>query len=121
MRSNLSHIERYRVRGPEGSRLGWWELPGPLGMTLYAVVSDGSDWEACGLSGEPWEHVSVSARRRCPTWREMEWVREQFFAADELLLQFSVPRAKHINNHEHVLHLWRPTLTEIPLPPPACV
>ena len=121
MRSDLSRLEGYRANGEPGTRLGWWKLPGPLGMSLFVVCSDGSDWPAAGLPGEAWEHVSVSTNTRTPTWREMEWVRDLFFTDDELVLQYSVPRAKHINKHEFVLHMWRPTVTEIPLPPPACV
>jgi len=111
--------ERCRVNGESFS--GWYRLPGPHGTTLFAVVANGEDFEEAGLPGEPWEHVSVSTSRRCPTWSEMEWVRSLFFEDDETVLQFSVPRAKHINLHPFVLHMWRPTVTTIPLPPKECV
>ena len=124
MRAHLPpFVERARIvsgslasdpnSGPQGAFL----LPGPLGNTLSVVASNGRDWKLAGLAGEAWQHVSVSLPRRCPTWREMEWVREQFFNDDELVLQFSVPREKHINHHDYCLHLWKPTETAIPLPP----
>ena len=90
-------------------------------MTLLVIASNGRDWKDCGLSGEVWQHVSVSLAKRAPTWREMEFVRELFFNDDELVLQFSVPREKHINVHDNCLHLWKPTETFIPLPPQATV
>lgn len=120
MRKTLAPwIERGRTAG--AGMLGLFTLHGPRGTTLAVVVSDGSNWTECGLPGEPWEHVSVSTRLRTPTWDEMEWVRDAFFELDETVLQFSVPREKHINIHEHTLHLWRPTVTPIPLPPKECV
>lgn len=112
-------VERHRDGGE--STWGSFLLPGPKGDRLRVVVGDGVEWEEAGLPLPAWEHVSVSLKTRTPTWAEMEWVRELFFADDELVLQFSVPRAQHINIHEHVLHLWRPIGVEIPLPPPVCV
>ena len=109
-------VERGRIEGSE--TFGSFRLPGPLGITLLVVVGDGKEW---ALEGEPWEHVSVSTKTRTPTWAEMEFVRDAFFREDETVLQFSVPREKHINIHPHVLHLWRPTRTAIPLPPSVCV
>lgn len=71
--------------------------------------------------GLDWDHVSVSLSMRCPTWREMEYVRSLFFEDHECAVQYSAPRAKHINNHPYCLHLWRPQRAEIPMPPMICV
>lgn len=117
MRATTERVEPYRVGGATGDWCGAFSVPGPLGMRLSVIASDGRDWAECGLAGEPWEHVSVSLPTRTPTWREMEFVRDLFFADDELVLQFSVPREKHVNVHRNCLHLWRPTVTAIPLPP----
>lgn len=59
--------------------------------------------------GGGWDHVSVTTRRTnlCPTWREMEAVREAFFYDSELVVQFSPPRTKVVNIHPGCLHLWR--------------
>ena len=115
-----------RDSGPQGAFL----VPGPLGDDLWIMASDGRDWpEAMAHAGLPpdapaWEHVSVHAgtkRPRCPTWREMEFVRDLFWDDDAVVLQFSVPRAQHINHHEHTLHLWRMVGVDATLPPAACV
>jgi hypothetical protein len=67
--------------------------------------------------GLGWDHVSVSLNYRCPTWEEMEYVRELFFADNETVMQLSVPRSDHLSYHPYCLHLWRPQTQEIPRPP----
>lgn len=94
-------------------------------VVLRIVCSSGDYWELCGLTGEPWEHVSVSVAEdktfpqgdRCPTWEEMDFVKRMCWNDDETVLQFHVPRNQHVNYHGGCLHLWRPTITTIPLPP----
>ena len=71
--------------------------------------------------GEPWEHVSVSTPNRCPFWEEMAFVKWLFFEDTETVIEFHVPKAEHINCHPFVLHLWRPTVTVLPMPPSECV
>lgn len=94
----------------------------PAKVPLTIIISDGSRWhETFGVASRPWEHVSVSAQGRCPTWEEMCWVKDLFFDPEELVLQFHPPRSVYVNNHPHCLHLWRPLGVEIPLPPPAAV
>ena len=70
-------------------------------------------------NGGGWDHVSVSLRsaRRCPTWDEMCFVKELFFADDEWVVQFHPAHGENINNHPHCLHLWRPQNAEMPTPP----
>jgi hypothetical protein len=46
----------------------------------------------------------------------MEFVRDKFFEDHETVIQFSVPRAKHINIHANTLHMWRPPMM-LELPP----
>ena len=103
---------------PEWGMAGMFIIPGPCGMELRTMVSDGADWP---FALPAWEHVSVSTASRTPNWREMEFIRDLFFQPDELVLQFSMPRAKHINVHPHCLHMWRPIGVDIPLPPAATV
>lgn len=98
--------------GPQGDF-----IVAPFGQRIVIVASDGRDWRDCGLEPPVWEHVSVSLRHRCPTWEEMEWVRDQFWMPDATVLQFSVPREQHINYHRFCLHLWRPVGVELALPP----
>jgi hypothetical protein len=69
-------------------------------------------------SGGGWDHISVSVTRelRLPTWAEMAWVKDHFFAAEECVMQLHPPASQYVNNGE-VLHLWRPQDEAIPLPP----
>lgn len=85
---------------------GVYDIP-CRGVLLLVIASNGHDWE----------HVSVSESRRCPTWSEMEFIRECFWRDDETVMQLSVPRAEHVNNHPYCLHLWRPLTVDIPRPP----
>lgn|SRR5262245_49217009 len=72
-----------------------------------------------GLPDEdvPWEHVSVSGRKRVPNWYEMCAIKDLFWREDETVMQLHVPPTLHINYHQHTLHLWRPINAVIPLPP----
>lgn len=104
-----------------GSRLGAFSLRCPItGEFLKVIVSDGSDWQAEQLPGEPWEHVSVSTARRCPTWEEMCWVKGLVFDDEDCVVQFHPPQSKYVNRHPFVLHLWKPPAAVI-LPPMICV
>lgn len=75
--------------------------------TLACVASDGVGWE----------HVSVSTPYRCPTWEEMCEVKDLFWDAEDLIVQYHPPKSEYVNNHPFVLHLWRQTDKEFPLPP----
>ncbi len=70
---------------------------------LRVIASDGSDWN---MPPPIWEHVSVSAKdfhgERTPTW-------------------YHPPEASYVNDHEHVLHLWRPVGVDLVMPPTECV
>lgn len=68
-------------------------------------------------NGFGWDHVSVSLKDRCPTWEEMEFVREICFLPEETAMQLHVPDSDHISHHPYCLHLWRPQQGEIPRPP----
>lgn len=55
----------------------WRSRPGdPFGVFLFRM--NGLDLRIIASSGSdeiPWEHVSVSTARRCPTWDEMDAVK----------------------------------------------
>jgi len=64
-----------------------------------------------------WEHCSVSINReRTPTWEVMCAVKDLFWDAEDTVIQFHPKKSDYVNNHPHVLHLWRPTDKEIELP-----
>ena len=112
-----SNIEQYRIRAGEwgsnpGDDYGAFEIPGPCNMILRIIASSG-DSEI----GIDWEHVSVSCRNRCPNWTEMCYVKDLFWDAEETVMQLHPPRSQWINLHPYCLHLWRPQLEVIPMPP----
>lgn len=67
--------------------------------------------------GEGWEHVSVSMRNRTPNWREMCFVKDLFWGAEDWVVQYHPPISEYVNNHPNCLHLWRPTKSKMPTPP----
>jgi len=87
------------------------------GERLKVMVSDGSDWEKAGMTGEPWEHVSVSIQHRCPSWNEMSYIKRLFWQDWEIVIQIHPPEDDYVNAHDYCLHLWKPVRTKIPLPP----
>ena len=116
-----SRLEQYRWRtGPWGSNtgddFGAFQMPGPCGEELKIIASPGDANE-----GIPWEHVSVSTRRRCPFWKEMCFVKDLFWDEEEAVMQLHPPKSTWINNHPYCLHLWRPLDGKIPTPPQIAV
>src|ERR1051326_3326252 len=87
-------------RSPQGFSCGRFRIPdGPTPLSgACIIVSDGE------IDG--WEHVSVSFPTRTPTWSEMDKVKDWFWEPTETVMQLHVPKADHINRHEHCLHLW---------------
>lgn len=113
-------VEQWRITewGPwssfPGDLHGAFVIPGPLSRDLKVLASPGSDII-------PWEHVSVSAKKTCPTWVEMSFVKDLFFDPEEAVMQLHPPRSTWVNNHDTCLHLWRPLEAAIPLPPSIAV
>lgn len=75
--------------------------------TLFVVASDQGEWD----------HISVSTLGRCPTWNEMNHVKNLFWGQEETVIQYHPPASKYINYHPSVLHMWKPQEIDIPLPP----
>lgn len=122
MKTDWSHLEQFRhTRGHMASRPGdpfgyFWCQVGRAELGIMASSGDET---------VPWEHVSVKARdhkgERTPTWAEMCWVKEQFWDDDECVVQFHPPKSEYVNNHQFVLHLWKPIGVAMPTPPSICV
>ena len=77
------------------------------GRLYYVIASD----------QEGWDHVSISNETRTLSWETMCWIKDQFFNADEVVLQYHVPKKDYVNIHEHCLHLWRKQDEVVELPP----
>lgn len=79
--------------------------------TLTVIASDGAGWE----------HVSVSRIKRTPTWAEMCYVKDMFWDAEDVVLQYHPAKSQHVDNHPYCLHLWRPIGIVLPVPDPRMV
>ena len=89
--------EAMRIAGPRGSNNGHF-LGQCDGAQLGMIASDGAGWD----------HVSVSCKRRCPTWDEMCWVKRLWFDDRETVIQYHPSSENYVNHHPFCLHLWRP-------------
>lgn len=120
--------ERARlVRGPLASSAldgnnGAFDLESCItGWRLALIVSDGT--ESAEVPDYQWEHVSVHAyayhgkHQRTPTWEEMAYVKRLLWDAEDVVMQLHPRESEYVNNHPHVLHLWRPKFASIPVPP----
>ncbi len=91
---------------------------GPNGAFIIQVPN-GEVLQIIASNGAGWDHVSVAPRykKRCPTWEEMCFIKNLFWDPEEPVVQYHPPRSHYINNHEFVLHLWKPQDLTIPTPP----
>jgi hypothetical protein len=96
---------------PSHGPYGRFVIAGPFGMPLMIVGNAAFEDEA-----EGWEHVSVSARNRCPNWPEMCFVKELFWEDEECVFQLHPPKSQYVNNHPFCLHLWKDIREPLRLP-----
>ncbi len=74
---------------------------------IFCIASDGLGWE----------HVSVTInRKRTPSWEIMQFVKEQFWDDEDVVIQIHPKKSEYVNNHLYCLHLWRPKGTNIQTP-----
>ena len=120
---NTSQAEPYRARHPlnlpqkEGDQYGWFEIPSPTfptqdQHTLFVM--------AAPPDGE-WQHISVSKRRKPPTWAEMCYIKDLFFDENEVVVQFHPAKKDYVNFAKNCLHLWKWNAGEFPVPDPVLV
>lgn len=104
MRASSIRIEQYRrvhpSLGPSDGMYGFFVI-GDL-RVISSGIADGS------VKHGEWEHVSVSCADRCPTWDEMQKVKELFWRDDETVIQFHPAKAQYVNHMRYCLHLWKP-------------
>ena len=98
------------IKAGDGMTNGWATVPGPF-RELTIIFSDGLGWE----------HVSVSTPSRVPNWDEMCFVKNLFWSADDVVVQFHPAAADYVNHHPYCLHLWRPNGINFPTPAPILV
>lgn len=68
-------------------------------------------------TGGGWDHVSVSWRKRCPTWEEMCEIKKIFFHPEEICVEYHPPESEYVNQHPYCLHMWRYQQPGMPMPP----
>lgn len=106
----LSDIE-HRIAGTSGNDWNGCFKVYVKGKSFFVIASN------CG----GWEHVSVTPcnqkRKFCPTWEEMCEIKDMFFEPEERVVQYHPPRSEYVNQHPYCLHLWRPTVENMPFPP----
>jgi len=80
------------------------------GGTICLLNCGGIQLQVIATIDDGWEHVSVvvKGRKRCPTWEEMSFVKDFFWADSEWVMQFHPPGQVKVNDHPWCLHLWRP-------------
>src|SRR5262245_30266106 len=113
------------LSGPMGSRPheGQWgafvmNSPEP-GWQLALICDDGTTTAVAESIG--WEHVSVHAfkaadKMRTPTWKEMAFVKDVCWDDEDVVVQYHPPKSEYVNEHPHVLHLWRSVTQSFPRP-----
>ena len=64
-----------------------------------------------------WEHLSVSMPSKTPSWEQMCMMKDIFWGEDECCVEYHPRKEDYVNNHEHCLHIWKPTEEYLPTPP----
>jgi hypothetical protein len=75
------------------------------------IASDGAGWEHVSV------HMVINGEQKTPTWPVMCMVKNLFWDDEDCVIQYHPPKSKYVNNHKHVLHLWKPAGFDIPTPP----
>lgn len=130
-KKTTSHIDQYRLPPEQDKTFGTRPEDGMNGM-FYIRYKDTNIVFRCLVSngdGEtprvPWEHVSACARaknskgrnyERVPNWEEMCWIKDLFWGEEETVVQFHPAKENYVNCHPNVLHLWKWTGGEFPIP-----
>lgn len=75
-------------------------------------------------NGQGFDHVSVTSHRKnganikkCPSFEEMQMIKEKIFAEDEVVFQLHPREEDYINTHPYCLHLWKPNNCNMSVPP----
>ena len=70
---------------------------GKYSRYLQVIASDGAAWE----------HVSVSMPDKCPTWKQMCFIKNMFWDEEDAVIQIHPAKKNYVNYHPYCLHLWR--------------
>jgi hypothetical protein len=107
----LHPAESYRIRY---GRLGSDESFEANG---YFLVPYKDEYLLCLISDAGgWDHVNISLPHRTPNWNEIEFVRDTFFDAKDVVVIYSPPRLKPFLSNPNHIHLWRKQGQSFPIP-----
>jgi len=65
------------------------------------------------VGDDTWIHLSLSCRKRFPTWDELLAVRYKFFLRDVEVIQIFPPEGEYVSDHKYTFHLWHCTTRDI--------
>lgn len=112
---DLTSLKKFRLRDKEKEI---YKCNGDSGNGIFKVFVQGKSFYCVASNGGGWEHVSVHRLNgKMPTWEEMCAVKEMFFEDEEVVVQYHPKKSEYVNIHKSCLHLWRPTLEKLPIPP----
>jgi len=120
MRDAVEEIEQYRI--PDFGQWSSTSEDGPNGVFLIPF-SEKVSLACFAASRIDWEQVGVfpvcgdGYLARCPTWEEMCFVKNLFWQGNETVLQFHPSKSEYVNLYPFMLHLWKMTFVDHPLPP----
>jgi len=92
----------YRIREGE---LGSTEEIGNDGAFLIPYQS--FNLRVIASDGKGWEHVSVSLQNRCPNWREMCFIKDVFWDAEDVVIQYHPAKSEYVNGLCRKVGFWR--------------
>ena len=110
---DLKKLTKYRDKQEEkrynivSDDIGFFKIPLKTGRIAFITA------ECRG----GWEHVAAATLCSCPTWEEMCEVKAYFWDDEETVIQYHPKKSEYVNICPTCLHLWKPLLTNIPLPP----
>jgi hypothetical protein len=84
---------------------------------VFLVPFESFTLRVIASNGMGWEHGAVSLPNRCPNGREMCCIKDVFWDAEDVVIQYHPAKREYVNRHEHCLYLWWPMGIEIPTPP----
>ena len=88
---------------------------GGSGEIMFGKLTGSVIWS----NGGGWDHVSIAPYKRhyTPTWDDMCRLKDMFFREDEVVVQYHPAKTEYVNNVANCLHLWRPQVEALPVPP----
>ncbi len=118
---NLNHLNRYFM----GNREDFSTLmeEGTFNKE-YVIPANGGMLHLLCSNTLGWDHIffkvvldTVLSKYRMPSSIEMERIKDLFFESDEAVIEVHPKKENYVNIDSNVLHLWKPNLIELPLPP----